>query len=133
MPLQLFEHLCDLPLRAFRGLCQPLDPFNLVLQVCVSCAACFGIFDGFDKRFLEVFIHLDREVDLIFVVHGFPVLRLYFHFGSSFLFFHPASVFHRSDGHRLGRGVEQCRDSCYMLFGTFSRLALQLLGGHSDG
>lgn len=42
-------------------------------------------------------------------------------------------MFHRSYCHRLGRGVEQRRDSCYMLFGTFFRLALQLCGGHSDG
>ena len=125
MPLQMFEQLCNLPLRELRGLYQPLDPFQLdIIQTCVSCAACLGVFDGFDKRFLEVFIHFDREVDLIFVVHGFPVLRLYFHFGSSFLFFESASVFHRSYCHRLGRGVEQRRDSCYMLFGTFSRLAL---------
>ena len=69
---QLFEHLCYLPLRAFRGLYQPLDPFQLdIIQTCVSCAACFGVFNGFNKRFLEVFVHLDREVDPIFVVHGF--------------------------------------------------------------
>jgi hypothetical protein len=43
---------------------------------------------------------------------------------SSFLFFHPAAVLHRGDGHCFGRGVEQRRDSCYMLFGAFSRLAL---------
>ena len=115
MPLQMFEQLCNLP----------LDPFQLdIIQTCVSCAACLGVFDGFDKRFLEVFIHFDREVDLIFVVHGFPVLRLYFHFGSSFLFFHPAATFHCGYGHRCSSGIEQCRDSCYMLFGTFSRLAL---------
>ena len=132
--MQLFEQLCDLPLREFCGLYQPLDPFQLgILQTRVSRAACFGVFDGFDKRFLEVFVHFDREVHLIFVVHGFPVLRLYFHFGSFFLFFESASVFHRSYCHRLGRGVEQRRDSCDMLFGTFSRLALQLLGRHSAG
>ena len=37
MPLQLFELLRDLPLRAFRGLYQPFDPFQLrILQTCVS-------------------------------------------------------------------------------------------------
>ena len=51
---------------------------------------------------------------------------------SSFLFFHPAATFHRGYGHRFGRGIEQRRNSCDMLFGAFSRLALQLLGGHSD-
>lgn len=29
MPLQLFEQLCDLPLRAFCGLYQSLDPLDL--------------------------------------------------------------------------------------------------------
>ena len=68
MPLQMLQQSCYLSLRAFRGLCQPLDPFQLdIIQTCISCAACFGVFDGFDKRFLEVFIHLDREVDLIFI------------------------------------------------------------------
>ena len=52
---------------------------------------------------------------------------------SSFLFFHPASAFHCGYGHRFSRGIEQRRDSCDMLFGAFSRLALQLPGGHSDG
>ena len=28
MPLQMFEQLCDLPLREFCGLYQPLDPFG---------------------------------------------------------------------------------------------------------
>ena len=52
---------------------------------------------------------------------------------SSFLFFHPASAFYCGYGHRLGRGIEQRRDSCDMLFGAFSRLALQLLGRHPAG
>ena len=68
MPLQLFEHLCDLPLRELRGLYQPLDPFQLcILQTRVG----FGAFDSLDERFLEVFVHFDRESDLIFVVHDF--------------------------------------------------------------
>ena len=125
MPLQAFEQLCDLPLRELCGLYQPFDPFQLrILPTCVPYAACFGVFNGFDKCFLEVFVHLNREVDLIFVVHGFPVLRLYFHFGSSFLFFHPAAAFRGGDRHCFGRGIEQRRDSCDMLFGAFSRLAL---------
>ncbi|WP_301202852.1 hypothetical protein, partial [uncultured Parabacteroides sp.] len=62
-------------LRELCGLYQPFDPFHLgILQTRVSRAACFGVFDGFDKRFLEVFVHLDREVDLIFVVHDFPII-----------------------------------------------------------
>ena len=52
---------------------------------------------------------------------------------SSFLFFHPASAFYCGYGHRLGRGIEQRRDSCDMLFGAFSRFALQLPGRHSAG
>ena len=72
MPLQAFEQLCDLPLRELCGLYQPFDPFQLrILPTCVPYAACFGVFNGFDKCFLEVFVHFDRESDLIFVVHDF--------------------------------------------------------------
>ena len=60
MPLQVFEQLCDLPLRELCGLYQPFDPFQLrILPTCVPYAACFGVFNGFDKCFLEVFVHLD--------------------------------------------------------------------------
>lgn len=52
---------------------------------------------------------------------------------SILLFAQPAPVFHRSYSHRLGRSVEQCRDACDILFGTFSRLALQLFGRHPAG
>lgn len=70
MPLQVLQQLCYLPLRAFRSLYQPLDPFQLgILQTCVSCATCLGVFDGLDKRVFEIFVHLKRQGDLIILFH----------------------------------------------------------------
>ena len=88
-------------------------------STCVSCAACLGVFDDFDKRFLKG-LRTFRKTGQSYVRHScFEFLR--FQFGSSFLFFEPAAAFHRSYGHRLGRLVNQCRDAVLLFSGTSQR------------